>query len=103
LPVAHAEGKVVVSDDDALAGLHRRGQVALRYVDANGGPADYPANPNGSVDGIAGLTDATGQILGLMPHPERFVTPTHDPLWTRSGPAEPHGLILFRSAVARFR
>lgn len=103
LPVAHAEGKVVVSDDDALADLRRRGQVALRYIDANGGPADYPANPNGSVDGIAGLTDATGQILGLMPHPERFVDPTHDPLWTRSAPSEPDGRILFRSAVARFR
>ncbi len=103
LPVAHAEGKVVVSDDDVLADLHRRGQVALRYIDANGGPADYPANPNGSVDGIAGLTDATGQILGLMPHPERFIDPTHDPLWTRRAPGEPDGGILFRRAVARFR
>ena len=103
LPVAHAEGKVVVADDETLTDLNEGGHVALRYVGASGEPAGYPANPNGSVDHIAGLTDRTGQILGLMPHPERFVDPTHDPLWTRRGGGEPDGLTVFRSAVQRFR
>ena len=103
LPVAHAEGKVVVADDAALTDLRQGGHVALRYISQDGGPAVYPANPNGSVNDIAGLTDSTGQVLGLMPHPERFVDPTHDPLWTRHRSAEPDGLAIFRSAVRRFR
>jgi phosphoribosylformylglycinamidine synthase len=103
LPVAHAEGKVVVPDEGVLGTLRRDGHVALRYVETDGGAVDYPANPNGSVDDIAGLTDPTGQILGLMPHPERFVDPTHDPLWTCRDGAEPDGRILFQCAVSRFR
>jgi phosphoribosylformylglycinamidine synthase len=49
------------------------------------------------------LTDRTGQVFGLMPHPERFVDPMHDPTWTRGKRCEPDGLIVFRSAVARFQ
>jgi phosphoribosylformylglycinamidine synthase subunit PurQ / glutaminase len=104
LPVAHGEGRFVVREPWILKGLEQTGQVVLRYVDATGGPASYPANPNGSPDGVAGICDATGRVLGLMPHPERHVLPTQHPQWTRHGLApEGEGLRLFRNAVEFFQ
>ena len=96
MPVEHAEGKVVTADEATHAELDRRGQLAVRYVDTDGGYDRYPANPNGSVAGIAGLCDPTGRIFGLMPHPDRHFDHTHHPLWTRrrsEGP--PDGLTIF--------
>jgi phosphoribosylformylglycinamidine synthase len=85
LPLAHAEGRLVCRDDEVLARLHAEDRVVFRYADASGAPTDvYPANPNGSVDAIAGLTDATGRVLGLMPHPERALFGFHHPEWTRT-------------------
>ena len=84
-PVAHAEGRLAVRDDQVLADLYANGQVALRYVTADGGEAAYPECPNGAVDNIAGLCDPTGRVLGLMPHPERNLLPGNHPLWTRLG------------------
>ena len=99
-PVAHAEGRLVVDGEETLARLRSDNLVALRYVDAAGDPGDYPANPNGSVDAIAGLIDSTGQVLGLMPHPERHVDGTQHPHWTRRSADVPaSGLDVFRSAV----
>jgi len=100
LPVAHAEGKVVTKDDATLDKLKSEGHVAFKYVDENGKEGDYPINPNGSMDSIAGLTDATGRILGLMPHPERFVRPTQHPHWSRlkEKPAS-DGMTIFNNAV----
>lgn len=101
LPVAHGEGKIVTKDRSVLTRLRDDRLIALRYVDAHGRPGPYPLNPNGSEDHIAGLTDSTGQILGLMPHPERFVHPTHHPYWTRlPAPPEPDGRTVFARAVA---
>ncbi|HNQ22696.1 MAG TPA: phosphoribosylformylglycinamidine synthase I [Phycisphaerae bacterium] len=100
LPVEHAEGKVVTADDSVISALRQGGHVALRYVDHDGRSDRYPANPNGSVAGIAGLCDSTGRVLGLMPHPERHLDATHHPLWTRRAPGEPpDGLKIFRRAV----
>ena len=99
LPVAHGEGKVVTRDEATLERLYSEGHVALRYVDAEGRTGGFPVNPNGSVDGIAGLTDATGRVLGLMPHPERFVHPTQHPHWTRLETPLADGKMLFRRAV----
>jgi len=100
VPVAHAEGRLVVRDDEALAELRANKQVVLTYVAHDGGVAGYPDDPNGSVAGIAGLCDPTGRVLGLMPHPERNVTPSHHPRWTRL-PAreEGEGLAFFRGLV----
>lgn len=103
-PAAHAEGRFVVRDTATLELLRARGQIALRYVTPEGGPASYPDNPNGSVDDIAGLCDPTGRVLGLMPHPERNVTPWHHPQWTRrqaqgSPPREGEGLSFWRRLV----
>jgi len=66
-------------------------------------PAPFPINPNGSQGDAAGVCDATGRVLGLMPHPERHVLPVQHPQWTRRGLApEGDGLRLFRNAVAFF-
>jgi phosphoribosylformylglycinamidine synthase I len=104
LPVAHAEGKVVAKDATALDKLKSEGYVAFKYVDENGKEGDYPVNPNGSVDSIAGLTDTTGRVLGLMPHPERFVRPTQHPRWSRlKNKADGDGMTIFTNAVQFIR
>jgi phosphoribosylformylglycinamidine synthase len=72
MPVAHGEG-LYYADDATLDALERDGQVLFRYVDASGAaalPGD-PANPNGSLRAIAGVSNAAGNVAGLMPHPER--------------------------------
>jgi phosphoribosylformylglycinamidine synthase len=103
LPVAHAEGKLVLAGGEAgLSGLETGHRVALRYVAADGGPPSYPENPNGSIGNIAALTDQTGRILGLMPHPERNVLATHAPDWTRGASTAREGCRLFRRAVKYF-
>lgn len=79
LPVAHGEGKVVVEP-----GVLEELNVALHYADETGNiQTDYPYNPNGSVNNIAGICDSTGRIFALMPHPERFIHWTQHPRWTR--------------------
>jgi len=83
LPVAHGEGKIVTKDSATLEKLQSGGFVAFKYVDENGNEGGYPVNPNGSMASIAGLTDSTGRVLGLMPHPERHVRHTQHPRWTR--------------------
>lgn len=100
MPVEHAEGKVVTADDTVARRLFDAGQVAVRYVDQHGRSDVYPANPNGSVRGIAGLCDPTGRIFGLMPHPDRHFDHGQHPQWTRrssAGPAD--GLKVFLNAV----
>jgi phosphoribosylformylglycinamidine synthase len=101
LPVAHGEGKVVACDEATLTALRDGGYVAIRYVDENGRPGPFPINPNGSQDDIAGLTDRSGRVFGLMPHPERHLHRTQHPQWTRRpANAEPDGQMIFRRAVA---
>ena len=100
LPVAHGEGKVVTKDTETLEKLKSDGHVAFKYVDKNGKEGDYPINPNGSVDSIAGLTDTTGRVLGLMPHPERHVRPTQHPHWSRlKNKQDGDGMTMFDNAV----
>ncbi|MEW5701405.1 MAG: phosphoribosylformylglycinamidine synthase subunit PurQ [Candidatus Zixiibacteriota bacterium] len=71
MPIAHAEGNYYASDD-VLNELERTGRVVLRYVNADGAPS-RPSNPNGSRHNIAGIINAQGNVLGMMPHPERAV------------------------------
>jgi phosphoribosylformylglycinamidine synthase I len=73
MPIAHNEGNYV-TDDDTLARLRGDGRIAFRYCDAEG-VVDDAANPNGSLDGIAGILDERGNVLGMMPHPERLADP----------------------------
>lgn len=105
MPIAHGEGRVVFRDAAALAAAEREGHVALRYVPA---PDDHgddrPHNPNGSQNDIAGLCDASGRILGLMPHPERALVATQHPNWTSRGAEQAgDGRMIFEDAVGCFR
>jgi phosphoribosylformylglycinamidine synthase len=89
IPVAHGDGRYTI-DTPGLAALEAGGQVVFRYVD-DAGEATAAANPNASLDNIAGIINARGNVLGMMPHPERAV----DPLL---GSAD--GLALFESMLA---
>ena len=73
VPIKHGEGAYTRAPDD-LAALEANGQVALRYCDAKGRVVST-ANPNGSLANIAGITNAAGNVIGLMPHPEHAVEP----------------------------
>ena len=104
LPIAHAEGKVVTKDTQTLEQLQSAGHVAFRYVDKDGNEGPFPVNPNGSVDSIAGLTDSTGRVLGLMPHPERHIHRTQHPHWSRlTDGAGADGRTIFSNAVRYVR
>jgi len=111
LPVRHGEGKFF-APPEILEELIARQQVALIYATPEGEPAEgrFPHNPNGSLRDIAGITDATGRVLGLMPHPEAFISSFQHPTWTwekeawrRAGQpyreAPGPGLTLFANAV----
>lgn len=100
LPSAHQEGRHESLTEDTLDELAGNKQVVFRFVDENDSPTEeYPANPNGSYGGITGICDDSGVILGLMPHPERFVTPTQHPNWRRGEGTNPFGAILFKNLV----
>ena len=90
VPVAHGDGRYT-ADPDTLKSIEDRGQVAFRYVDRHGNPLP-DANPNGSLNDIAGIVNERGNVLGLMPHPEDAV----DPLLGSTD-----GLGLFESILAR--
>ena len=113
LPIAHGEGRLV-ANPEVLDALHKKNLVGAKYV--AGEITNWQGlrpNPNGSTDGIAAITDETGRVLGIMPHPERAVRFTHLPHWTylreklsRQGkqmPQEGPGLRIFQNAVAFFQ
>lgn len=88
MPIAHGDGRYT-ADPETLARLEGEGRVVFRYVDAAGEATDA-ANPNGAMHNIAGVTNATGTVVGLMPHPERAMEPL-------LGSAD--GLVLFQSLL----
>ncbi len=96
LPVANGEGKVI-AEPETLPKLN----AAVHYCNLSGtGPAGYPENPSGSMVDIAGLSDSTGRIFALMPHPERHIRPEQHPGWTRGqAGATGDGLRIFTNAV----
>ena len=105
LPLRHGEGKFVASPE-VLAEIEERNLVAVRYANADGSFAtEFPANPNGSINSIAGICDPTGRVFGLMPHPEAFLSPYNAPDWTRqmaengSLPQDGDGVVFFRNAA----
>ncbi len=113
LPVAHGEGKFY-AEEKMLDKLKKRNLIALKYFKNEiCRSQNLPANPTGTLENIAGITDETGRILGLMPHPERAIFFTQLPHWTylkekfkrenmqipRFGP----GLKIFQNAVDYFK
>ncbi len=113
MPVAHAEGKFTASEP-VLKELNESNQVVFRYTKEDKlAKEEFPFNPNGSAEDIAGICDKSGRILGMMPHPERNIFFTQQPDWTmqkeklkRQGkeiPEESAGLKIFKNAVEYFK
>lgn len=107
LPIRHGEGKFLTAGPSITKQLKKKGLICLHYTDEAYREAtmEYPFNPNGSVEGVAGICDETGRIFGLMPHPEAYVHRTHHPRWTREKelPEEGAGVAIFRNAVEYIR
>ena len=112
IPIAHGEGKYY-APKETLAKLASENAIALQYVEGETSKHfALSANPNGSLENIAGITGYNGRVLGLMPHPERAVRFTQLPHWTylrelyvRQGkalPTEGPGLQIFKNAVKYF-
>ena len=115
LPIRHGEGKFY-ADADMLGILATNHQTTMQYALTDGQPAggEFPHNPNGSLNDIAGICDPTGRIFGLMPHPEAYNHTTNHPDWTRQREQEKHrgvalgstvgeGIRIFENAVNYFR
>jgi phosphoribosylformylglycinamidine synthase len=90
VPINHGEGKFI-APADVMRRLEENDQVVFKYRE----------NPNGSMNDIAGICNAEGNVFGLMPHPEKFVSKYTHPFWTRlkALPEEGDGLAIFRNAV----
>lgn len=112
-PIAHGEGKFYC-DAKTLQEVNEKGLVAARYVEGDiCKEQKLDANPNGSLENIAGITDESGRLFGIMPHPERAMEFTQFPDWTllkekykRAGvalPEEGGGLQIFRNGVNYFK
>jgi phosphoribosylformylglycinamidine synthase len=101
LPVRHGEGKFIPESSSILQQIEKKNLLALQYCSKSGQPAgNYPANPNGSVNAIAGVCNESGRLFGLMPHPEAYLYRTNHPRWTREElPEEGQGLAIFRNAI----
>ena len=104
MPSAHAEGKLMSMDPDFIQKLEDNDQIVFRYVGEDGGKAKYPWNPNGSKSDIAGICNPAGNVMGMMPHPERVISRYTHPDWTRNCPSEEgDGLPIFRSVIEKLR
>ncbi|MEN9560774.1 MAG: hypothetical protein RIQ56_47 [Candidatus Parcubacteria bacterium] len=112
VPIAHGEGKYY-APEDMLREMKMNDGIALSYMQGEmSNFLDLPANPNGALEDIAGVTARNGKILGLMPHPERALRFTQLPNWTnlreeyvRLGkeiPEEGPGLQIFKNGVRYF-
>jgi phosphoribosylformylglycinamidine synthase len=101
IAVAHGEGRALFPDEKSRARVEASGLVAARFIDGHGETATrYPANPNGSPDGLTALTTPDGRVTIMMPHPERVFRTVqyswHPPEWGEDGP----WIRLFRNAHA---
>ena len=96
LPVAHGEGQFVFRGN--IAYLQATKQIPLVYVTESAEETSYPANPNGSVGNVAGVCNIRGNVLGLMPHPERYVTALQHPLRRGGVNGQGDGLLIFKNA-----
>jgi phosphoribosylformylglycinamidine synthase len=94
LPCRHGEGKFVPENQKVLDRLIEEKLISFVYD-----PNEYPNCPNGATHGIAGISDQTGRIYGMMPHPECHIFDYHHPRWTRGEKPKENGLKLFKNAV----
>jgi phosphoribosylformylglycinamidine synthase I len=106
LPIRHGEGRFIPKDEMVRRELKKKELIALQYSDErfHESTMDYPLNPNGSIDAVAGICDETERLLGMMPHPEAYLHRTNHPRWTREElPEEGMGVAFFRNAVQYIR
>jgi phosphoribosylformylglycinamidine synthase len=104
IPSAHGEGKLMSLYPKFIQKLEDNDQIVFRYVKEDGSKAEYPWNPNGSESDIAGICNPAGNVMGMMPHPERVVSRFTHPDWTRDCPSEEgDGLQIFRSVIRKIR
>lgn len=113
VPVAHGEGNFYM-ESETYEKVQAGNQIAFKYVTEDGQPANeqYPSNPNGSMHDIAALTDPSGRIIGIMPHPERFNSFVNEEGWQlkkealiradKPLPKEGEGLKIFKNAIEYF-
>ncbi len=113
MPISHGEGNFY-ANDEVLKDLNDNDQIVFKYVYQDGRPAnsEFPINPNGSLQDIAGICDPSGRIFGLMPHPERFNSFTNEEGWelkkealirtNKEIPQEGAGLQIFKNAAQYF-
>ncbi|MFN3550917.1 MAG: phosphoribosylformylglycinamidine synthase I [Endomicrobiia bacterium] len=97
LPVAHKEGKFF-AEQKVIDEIIQKNYFLFQYCDIYGNvEVGYPLNPNGAIKNIASITDSTGRVIGLMPHPERFVIPHQYPLFSSENKKEiiPFGKLFF--------
>lgn len=106
VPVAHKEGKFVLPkerEEDLLGEMKRRGQIVMTYAKPDGSPAEgeYPFNPNGSLADIASICNPEGNVVGMMPHPERATFGWQLPDWSKSSPLKTYGdgYLIFSSFI----
>jgi phosphoribosylformylglycinamidine synthase subunit PurQ / glutaminase len=103
LPVRHGEGKFVCSDE-TLSEIIRNEQVVMRYVNPDSESVQYPHNPNGSIDNIAGIINSQGNVFGLMPHPEASIFKENHPKWTeKRNLNDTLGLKIFENGINFFK
>ncbi|HBQ50358.1 TPA: phosphoribosylformylglycinamidine synthase [Candidatus Daviesbacteria bacterium] len=88
MSINHGEGKFF-ANNETIKAIETKGLVIFRYID----------NPNGSINDIAGVTDPTGRVIGLMPHPEKFMDLTQYPNWRRDKITKPHGSFIFEEMI----
>lgn len=95
-PVAHGEGRFILGERQTLP----ESRIALKYTHPDGKPSNgtYPINPNGSLNDIAGVTNARGNVIGMMPHPENHIYIHQNRQWTR-GKTDGLTLKLFKNGL----
>ena len=110
VPVRHGEGKLIFRDDAIRAEVVKKKLNCLDYADKSGNStSEYPLNPNGSQINCAGLTDPSGQVFGLMPHPEAYLSLYNHPNWGQKKRQNPgiseqgEGLEIFKNIVNKLK
>jgi len=110
MPVRHGEGKLIVKNQELKTAIQQENLNCLTYCTQQGEiTSQYPANPNGSDMDCAALTDKTGQILGMMPHPEAYLSLYNNPNWPALKRKDPQisedgeGLQIFKNIVEKIR
>ena len=101
LPVRHGEGKFIPQSNSIISRIENKNLCALRYCTPDGVISmEYPDNPNGSINAVAGICDESGRLFGLMPHPEAYLCRVNHPRWTREKlPEKGQGLVIFQNAI----